>query len=61
MYILHMYIYRLPGWFSSKESTCNAGDMGLILGSGRSPREGHGNLLQHSCLENAMGGGAGGL
>ena len=64
MYILHTYIYRLPGWFSSKESTCNAGDtgdMGLILGSGRSPKEGHGNLLQHPCLENTMGRGAGGL
>ena len=27
-------------------------DMGLITGSGRSPREGHGNPLQYSCLEN---------
>ena len=27
------------------------GDMGLILGSGRSPGGGHGNLLQYSCLK----------
>ena len=29
-------------------------DMGLIPGSGRSPREGHGNPLQYSCLKNPM-------
>ena len=28
---------RLPTWFSDKESTCQVGDEGLILGSGRSP------------------------
>ena len=33
-------------------------DMGSIPGSGRSPGEGHGNLLQQSCLENPMGRGA---
>ena len=38
-----------------KESACNAGDLGLIPGSGRSPGEGNGNpLLQYSCLENPM-------
>ena len=31
-----------------------AGDVGLILGSGRSPGGGHGNPLQYSCLENPM-------
>ena len=39
----------------------NAGDaraMDLIPGSGRSPGEGHGNLLQCSCLENPMDRGA---
>ena len=41
------------GWFSGKESTCNAGDLGLIPGSGRSPG-GNGNPLQYSCLENSM-------
>ena len=37
-----------------KESACNEGDLGLIPGSERSPREGDGNLLQYSCLENPM-------
>ena len=32
----------------------NAGDMDFILGSGRSPVEGHGNPLQYSCLGNPM-------
>ena len=32
----------------------NARDMGLILGSGKSPGEGSGNPLQYSCLENSM-------
>ena len=32
----------------------NAGDMGLIPGSGGSPEEGNGNPLQYSCLENPM-------
>ena len=32
----------------------NAGDVGLIPGSGRSPGEGNGNLLQYSCLENPI-------
>ena len=42
-----------------KVSACNAGDLGSIPGSGRSPGEGNGNPLQYSCLENPMGGGAG--
>ena len=37
-----------------KEFTCNAGDRDSIPGSGRSPGGGHGNPLQHSCLENPM-------
>ena len=37
--------------------TCNAGDLGLIPGSGRSPGEGNGNPLQYSCLDNSMDGG----
>ena len=40
-----------------KNPPANAGDVrdtGLILGSGRSPAGGHGNLLQYSCLENPM-------
>ena len=39
-------------------SAGNAGDMGLILGSGRSPGERNGNPLQYSCLENSMNRGA---
>ena len=38
-----------------KESSCNAGDLGLIPGLGRSPGEGTGNPLQYSCLENPHG------
>ena len=38
----------------SKESTCNARDLGSIPGSGRSPGEGNGNPLQYSCLENPI-------
>ena len=47
-----------PGGSDSKESSCNAGDLGLIPGLGRSPGEGNGNLLQYSCLENPMDRGA---
>ena len=39
-------------------SACNAGDLGSIPGSERSPGEGNGNPLQYSCLENPMDGGA---
>ena len=41
-----------------KNLPANAGDVGLIPGSGRSPGEGNGNPLQYSCLENSMGRGA---
>ena len=37
-----------------KESACNAGDLGLIPGLGRSPGEGNGYPLQYSCLENSL-------
>ena len=40
----------VPGNSVSKESACNAGDQGLVPGSGRSYGEGNGNLLQYSCL-----------
>ena len=43
-----------PGGSDSKEPACNAGDLGLIPGSGRSPGEGNGYPLQYSCLENSM-------
>ena len=41
-----------------KASACNVGDLSSIPGSGRSPGEGNGNPLQHSCLENPMDRGA---
>ena len=47
-----------PGGSDGKESACNAGDVGLIPGSGRSHGEGNGNPLQSSCLENFMDRGA---
>ena len=40
-----------------KASLYNAGDLGSIPGSGRSPGEGNGNPLQYSCLENPRDGG----
>ena len=43
-----------PGGSEVKASAWNAGDLGSIPGSGRSPREGNGNPLQYSCLENPM-------
>ena len=42
----------------SKESTCNAGDLGSIPGLGRYPGEGNGNPPQYSCLKNPMDRGA---
>ena len=39
---------------ASKESACNAGDLGSILGLGRYPGEGKGYPLQYSGLENSM-------
>ena len=51
--------YRgFPGGSDSKASACNAGDLGLIPGLGRSPGEENGNPLQYSCLESSMDGGA---
>ena len=44
-----------PGGSDGKESACNAGDLGLIPGLGRSPGGGHGKPLQYSCLENPHG------
>ena len=43
-----------PGGSEVKASASNAGDLGSIPGSGRSPGEGNGNPLQYSCLENPM-------
>ena len=51
----------LPQWLSSEEPACDAGaagDVGSILGSGRSPGGGNGNPLQYSSLEKPMDRGA---
>ena len=45
---------RESGILGGKESICNAGDLGLIPGLGRSPGEGNGCPLQYSGLENSM-------
>ena len=43
-----------PCGSAGKESTCNVGDLGLILVLGRSPGEGKGYQLQYSGLESSM-------
>ena len=50
--------WGFPGGSEVKSSSRNAGDLGSIPGSGRSPGEGNGNPLQYSCLKNPMEGGA---
>ena len=52
------YMPGFPGGSEGRASACNAGDLGAIPGSGRSPGEGNGNPLQYSCLKNPMDGGA---
>ena len=47
-------LWGFPGGSDSKESACNAGDLGSIPLLGRSSGEGNGNPLQCSCLENPM-------
>ena len=47
-----------PGGSHGKETSCNAGHLGLISGSGRSPGEGKGYPLQYSGLKNPMDRGA---
>ena len=47
-----------PFGSDGKETACNVGDLGSVLGLGRFPGEGNGNPLQHSCLENSMDRGA---
>ena len=53
----YISIKGFPGGSEIKNLSVNAGDAGLIPGSGRSPGEGNGNPLQYSCLENPMDGG----
>ena len=48
-------LHGFPGSSASEESTCNAGDLGLIPELGRSPGGGHGHPLPYACLENPHG------
>ena len=59
-FLSKFYKKIFPGGPDGKdnESTFIAGDLGSIPGSGRSPGERNGNLLQHSCLENPVDRGA---
>ena len=50
-----------PGGSVVKNLPADVGDLNSIPGLGRSPREGNGNPLQYSCLENSMDRGPGGL
>ena len=45
---IHIYIYDFPGGSDGKASVYNAGDLGSVPGSGRSPGEGIGYPLQYS-------------
>ena len=54
-----IFLLKFPWWLCGKEPACNAGVIGLIPRSGRSPGVGNGNPLQGlSCLENPMDRGA---
>ena len=57
--VLISEVVGFPAGSEVKASACNAGDLGLIPGLGRSSGEGNGNPLQYSCLGNPMDGGAG--
>ena len=54
--LIAYFMLGFIGGSEGKVSTYNAGDLGLIPGSGRSTGEGNGNLLQYSCLKNPMDG-----
>ena len=55
---MRVVLAGFPGSSDGKAVAYNAGDPGLIPGSGRSPGEGNGNPLQYPCLENPMDRGA---
>ena len=55
IFSLLLYFGRgFPVGSDDKEAACNAGDLGLMPGLGRSPGGGHGHPFQYSCLENPM-------
>ena len=55
---INIFYPEVPRWLNGEESSCQAGDPGLITESGTSPRERNGNPLQYSCLGNPMDRGA---
>ena len=55
---VYNHVQGFPGSSDGNESACNAGDLGLIPVSGRSPGGGNGSPLQYSCLEEPMDRGA---
>ena len=50
---IYIQIVSFPDGSNSKESACDARDLGLVHGSGRSPGEGN-SPLQYSCLKNSV-------
>ena len=54
---MYTVLNGFPWGLSGKESASQAGDMGSILESGRTPEKGNDNPLQYSCLGNPMKGG----
>ena len=60
----HLYkalLYMSRASLAAHSPTANAGDTGLLPGSGRSSGEGNGHPLQYSCLGNPMDREPGGL
>ena len=53
IHLLNLVQKSFSGGSDGKESACDAGDLHLIPGLGRSPGEGHGHPFQYSCLENS--------
>ena len=51
---MYSFVEGFLGGSDGKESACNAEDLGLLPGLGRSPGEGKGCPLQYSGLENSM-------
>ena len=54
MFLQHSGQEMAPGGSDGKESSCSAGDSGLISGFGRSPGKGNSYPLQCCCLDNSM-------
>ena len=57
-YLYTTFIVFFPGGSNSKESACNARDLGLVPESRRASGERNGYPLQYSCLENSVDRGA---